>query len=159
MLPKNKRAIMASRPVVDVGPSLPPPPHPPFDPHSDTPYASSDLYTPTNHSNEPLHSQPRPPRHDSLSKAPRSRAFSTASSTSSVRRKPLPPDASPLAIRFSSGERLARTVELPERAFARPFSIDSPTVYDDYLGANSYHSLPSPTLELPEPDSDSDSVR
>jgi hypothetical protein len=62
----------------------------------------------------------------------RSRGFSTASSnsSSSVRRKPLPLTASPLATRFSSGEHLAATLELPEQTFVRPYSVDSPTLYE-----------------------------
>lgn len=108
---------------------------------SDTPYASepSDLDTssilPTN---EPV-DQPDLPEHVEPNKRPRvpsltirSRGFSTASSTSSssVRRKPLPLTASPLATRFSSGEHLASTLELPEQTFVRPYSVDSPTLYE-----------------------------
>lgn len=62
----------------------------------------------------------------------RSRALSSASSTSSspVRRKPLPLSASPLATRYSSGDHLTSTLELPEQNFVRPYSVDSPTLYD-----------------------------
>lgn len=141
---------MASQAAVDSSIPLPP-----FD-HSDTPYASSDLFTPTN--DEPYPTHPKP-RHDSLSKASRSRAFSTVSSSSSVRRKPLPVDASPVATRFSTGERLSKTVDLPGRGHSRPFSIDSPTVYEYDFIAATYHSPPSPTPELSEPDSDSESVQ
>ncbi|RDW88857.1 hypothetical protein BP6252_00889 [Coleophoma cylindrospora] len=64
----------------------------------------------------------------------RSRAFSSSSnsSISQVKRKPLPVTASPLAIRFSSGEHLAATtIEYTEpQTFSRPYSLDSPTLYD-----------------------------
>ncbi|KAF4621890.1 hypothetical protein G7Y89_g14455 [Cudoniella acicularis] len=113
--------------------------HDPSVPESDTPYASrsSDLTEPT----EPLPAtHPSPyqgqghrnnrPRIPSLSI--RSRALSLASSTSSspVRRKPLPPTASPLATRFSSGEYQAATLELPEPSFLRVDSLDSPTLHE-----------------------------
>jgi len=132
-------------------------PRPPFE-HSDTPYASSDHYPPTNDEPHPLQAKPR---YDSLSKVSRSRALSTVSSSSSVRRKPLPADASPVATRYSTGEHLTKTVELPKRGLTRPFSIDSPTVYDFIAGAY-LCAPPSPTPqlpetpELPEPDSGSD---
>lgn len=129
-------------------------PRPPHLNHSDTPYASSD---PSTNDSEPQEQSQPKTRQGSLSKAPRTRAFSTASSTTSIRRKPLPLDASPSAVQFSAGERLATTVELPPRAFARPFDVDSPTVYD--FITSDYHSPPSPTPELPEPDSDSSSAR
>lgn len=62
----------------------------------------------------------------------RSRTLSSASSTTSspVRRKPVPLTASPLATRCSSGEHLSTTLELPEQSFIRPYSVDSPTLYD-----------------------------
>ncbi|TAQ88491.1 hypothetical protein B7494_g3209 [Chlorociboria aeruginascens] len=105
---------------------------------SETPYASqsSDLTAaalsannrPAQHQHQHPTSRPRNP---SLSS--RSRAFSSASSTSSspVRRKPLPSTASPLATRFSPIEHLASTLELPEQSFTRPYSLDSPTLYED----------------------------
>ncbi|TVY62269.1 hypothetical protein LSUE1_G010057 [Lachnellula suecica] len=72
------------------------------------------------------------PRIPSLSLRARglSSASSTSSSSSSVRRKPLPSTASPLATRFSSGEHLAATLELPEQPFTRPYSVDSPTLHE-----------------------------
>ena len=120
-------------------------------PDSDTPYASepSDLdidssIPPTNdhhhlhhhhHTQEPDLSEPAEPskRHRIPSLTIRSRAFSSSSSSassSSVRRKPLPLTASPLATRLSSGEHLASTLELPEQTFVRPYSVDSPTLYE-----------------------------
>ncbi|KAG9245027.1 hypothetical protein BJ878DRAFT_420094 [Calycina marina] len=61
---------------------------------------------------------------------------SSSSSPSSVRRKPLPLTASPLATRYSSGERLGHSTipnleaPEPERSFLRPYSVDSPTLYE-----------------------------
>ncbi|CAG8949344.1 hypothetical protein HYFRA_00004970 [Hymenoscyphus fraxineus] len=80
-------------------------------------------------------------RNPSLTSAQqRSRAQSSASSvsTSSVRRKPLPANASPLATRFSTGDYLVgnsfQTLndlpELPEPTYPRPYSIDSPTLHE-----------------------------
>jgi hypothetical protein len=59
-------------------------------------------------------------------------SLSTTSSTSSspVKRKALPPNISPLALRYSSGEHLASTLEEPESPFIRPYSVDSPTLYE-----------------------------
>ncbi|KAL3428043.1 hypothetical protein PVAG01_01552 [Phlyctema vagabunda] len=116
-------------------------PPPPPDPHSDTQYASypsdlidspvgsdSDRHTAQqehDHDYDQVHSQKRA-RNPSLSI--RSRGFSSSSS-SSVKRKPLPSTASPLATRFSSGEHLAATSILPPQTFSRPYSLDSPTLY------------------------------
>lgn len=113
-------------------------------PTSDTPYASepSDLTHPTgtrpassstgttSGSSAQQGQRNNRPRIPSLSI--RSRGLSSSSSTSSspVRRKPLPSTASPLATRFSSGEHLAATLELPEQTFSRPYSVDSPTLHE-----------------------------
>jgi hypothetical protein len=51
-------------------------------------------------------------------------------SSSPVRRKPLPATASPLATRYSSGEHLAANLEQPQQTFSRPYSVDSPTLYE-----------------------------
>ncbi|KAG9238728.1 hypothetical protein BJ875DRAFT_13719 [Amylocarpus encephaloides] len=118
---------------------------------SDTPYASSssDLTEPTeafptstnhpviqqNHGQGERKNRPRIP-----SLSIRSRAFSSASSTSSspVRRKPLPVTASPLATRFSTGAHfpsaatssLEHLPELPEPNPPRAYSLDSPTLHE-----------------------------
>jgi hypothetical protein len=42
----------------------------------------------------------------------------------------LPSTASPLATRLSLGTSLTTTLELPEQSFIRPYSVDSPTLYD-----------------------------
>jgi hypothetical protein len=62
----------------------------------------------------------------------RSRTLSSASSTTSspVRRKPVPSKASPLVTRYSSGAHLATTLELPEQSIIRSSPVDSPTLYD-----------------------------
>ncbi|RDL41931.1 uncharacterized protein BP5553_01910 [Venustampulla echinocandica] len=122
-------------------PARPPFPQPsnPSVPQSDTQHASSssDLVNsrdslPANNSTL-RYSQGQTnnrPRIHSLSL--RSRAFSSASSTSSssVRRKPLPSTASPLATRFSSGSHLAATIELPEPSLPRLYTSDSPTLHE-----------------------------
>lgn len=120
---------------------------------SDTPYASqsSDLTLPLHP--HPPHSHPTGPRPASTSiltatssaaqqgqrnnrpRIPslsvRGRGLSTSSTSSSpVRRKPLPATASPIAVRFSSGEHLAINLQLPEQPFIRPYSLDSPTLHE-----------------------------
>jgi hypothetical protein len=115
-------------------------------PTSDTPYASepSDLTHPTGTRTRPASSSTGTPSSSSAQQGQRnnrpripslsirSRGLSSSSSTSSspVRRKPLPSTASPLATRFSSGEHLAATLELPEQTFSRPYSVDSPTLHE-----------------------------
>ncbi|KAK9425117.1 hypothetical protein SUNI508_03257 [Seiridium unicorne] len=49
-----------------------------------------------------------------------------------IRRKPLSSSASPIAIRYSSGEYLtiAQGLPRPEQRYSRSFSVDSPTVYE-----------------------------
>lgn len=111
----------------------------PSSPHPDTPYASepSDL-TDSIHPSTHLPEQPdhqhrdQRPRLPSLSVRSRTTSSASTTSTSSVRRKPLPLTASPLATRYSLGDSLTSTtttLELPE-TFIRPYSVDSPTLYD-----------------------------
>ncbi|KUJ20413.1 uncharacterized protein LY89DRAFT_442835 [Mollisia scopiformis] len=107
-------------------------------PISDTPYASdpselllSSIHPPgqplPDHANE--HTRTRLP---SISLRTRAETISSVSSTSSspVRRKPLPATASPLATRFSSGEHLTGRLKLPDQPFVRPYSVDSPTLHE-----------------------------
>jgi hypothetical protein len=106
-------------------------------PHSDTPYASSDL-SPTSIVSPSQTERPSVPRNHYSLDSTRPRGLSTASSSSSspfVKRKPLPSTASPLATRFSSGEHhlrpaLSPPVDLP---FTRLFGADSPTLYENPL--------------------------
>lgn len=107
-----------------------------YDSYSSDP--SSSIHTHTHHHT------PRPqtdaqdftrPRNPSVSVRSRaetlsSNTSSTSSSSSQVRRKPLPVTASPLATRFSSGEHLAATLQLPAQPFVRPYSVDSPTLHE-----------------------------
>src|SRR5438045_2746449 len=51
------------------------------------------------------------------------------STSSTVRRKPLPLTASHLATRYSSSEHLQTKLEQAPKEFSRPFSLDSPVVY------------------------------
>src|SRR5436190_946893 len=101
----------------------------------DTPYASSDLSIAPLVSRPPFAPPPsaeslpsRPPVHSTAHSTSRPRGLSTVSTTSSVRRKPLPSTASPLATRCSSTDdrrdsvRSARTVT--------PYSIGSPTALE-----------------------------
>jgi len=87
----------------------------------------------------PTNSPPEKPQtndRDQIASRPiRSRAETLASpssktSSSPVRRKPLPATASSLATRFSSGGHLVATLEQPEQTFTRPYSVDSPTLYE-----------------------------
>ncbi|TVY50076.1 hypothetical protein LOCC1_G000086 [Lachnellula occidentalis] len=115
--------------------------------NSDTPYASepSDLTHPSHSHPHPIDTRPAStiaaspqtqqgenhrPRAPSVSLRDRGLSISSISSSSTLRRKPLPTTASPLAIRFSSGEHLAATLELPEQPFTRPYSVDSPTLHE-----------------------------
>ncbi|TVY36516.1 hypothetical protein LSUB1_G005586 [Lachnellula subtilissima] len=129
--------------------------------NSDTPYASepSDLTHPSHSHPHPTDTRPAStiaaspptqqgeknnrPRNPSLSLRDRGLSISSISSSSPLRRKPLPSTASPLATRFSSSEHLAATLELPELPFTRPYSVDSPTL----------HEFP-PTSRLPFPPAD-----
>ncbi|KAM3071376.1 hypothetical protein ACMFMG_008969 [Clarireedia jacksonii] len=134
--------------------------HPSSTPDSDTHYASniqsssSDFpdATPVILSQENQHrpnprpqsknpSQSRYSQAQSATTAARSRTFSSASSTNSVisvRRKPLPVSASPLATRystrFSSAEYFSPTLEAlpePDLPFSRYTAVeDSPTLYE-----------------------------
>lgn len=114
-------------------PPPPPPPPPPRAmarpspslPHSDTPYASypSDV-------SYPPPSPPAQPGSDHPSaETVRPRASSLVSTTSSIKRKPLPLSALPLVARYSV-ESSASTYDSPSARFSRRPSIDSPTLYD-----------------------------
>jgi hypothetical protein len=103
----------------------------------DTSHASepSDLPSTIHPANSPANNHPTNTREQLPPLSIRSRAetLSSPSSTTSsspVRRKPLPKTASPLATRYSSGEHLAATLERPEQTFSRPYTIDSPTLYE-----------------------------
>jgi hypothetical protein len=124
-------AFQAARPRGNINPSAP-------QPASHNVSYSSEL---TNSIHPPSHiredSEPyqedsgNRPRLPSLSIRDRGLSIaSSTSSTSSVRRKPLPLTASPLATRYSSADHLTGTLELPEQDFIRPYSVDSPTLYD-----------------------------
>ncbi|CZR60880.1 related to intracellular protein transport protein [Phialocephala subalpina] len=107
-------------------------------PISDTLYASdpSELQSKSRPPQSPTeqqgHKNNRENRLPSLSLRRRTETISSVSSTSSspVRRKPLPATASPLATRFSSGEHLTSKLQLPEQPFIRPWSVDSPTLHE-----------------------------
>ncbi|KAE8453829.1 hypothetical protein EG329_009341 [Mollisiaceae sp. DMI_Dod_QoI] len=116
-------AVARSRSRGNINPSVP---------ISDTLYASdpSDLHayqSPTEQTQK--NTRDRLP---SLSFRARTETLSSISTTSSspVRRKPLPVTASPLATRFSSGEHLNSKLQLPEQPFIRPYSVDSPTLHE-----------------------------
>ena len=103
----------------------------------DTSHAAeqSDLPSTFQLANSPANNPPTNTRDQLPPLSIRSRAETLSSpspttSSSPVRRKPLPKTASPLAIRYSSGEHLAATLERPEQTFSRPYSIDSPTLYE-----------------------------
>ncbi|OBT55655.1 hypothetical protein VE04_04179 [Pseudogymnoascus sp. 24MN13] len=114
----------------------PPPPSPPPRamarplPHPDTPSASSpsdvssSLPSPQSKS---VQQQPGPDRQSAETVRPR--ASSLVSTTSSIKRKPLPLSALPLAARYSV-ESSASTFDSPSARFSRRPSIDSPTLYD-----------------------------
>jgi len=112
-----------------------PNPHPLVVPHPETSSASesSDIQTsppPATHHTE---AHPREIRAGIPSLSIRPRALTTVSTSplsSPVRRKPLPSTASPLATRYSSGEHLASTLPPPNETFTRPYSVDSPTLYE-----------------------------
>ncbi|CAL3970917.1 unnamed protein product [Diplocarpon coronariae] len=122
--------------------------------HPETPYDSYssdfDSYPPSSDnthtrtiSHTPIDSRTRP-RNPPVSVRSRAETLSSvasedSSSSSSVRRKPLPSTASPLATRFWSGESLAATLQPPGQPSDRPYSVDSPTL----------HEFP-PTARLPD---------
>jgi hypothetical protein len=103
--------------------------------HSDTRVAPESSQLPQIPSNPPLSSN----SHNNIIKdqriAPlkvRDRSLSTVSTTSttsSVKRKALPTNISPLALRYSTGEYLSSTLEEPDAPFNRTYSDDSPTIY------------------------------
>ncbi|KFY25028.1 hypothetical protein V493_04881 [Pseudogymnoascus sp. VKM F-4281 (FW-2241)] len=113
--------------------SAPPPPRAmarpsPSFPHSETPSASypSDVFS----SPPSPPSQPVQPGFDRPStETVRPRASSLVSTTSSIKRKPLPLSALPLVARYSV-ESSASTFDSPSARFSRRPSIDSPTLYD-----------------------------
>ncbi|ELR09793.1 hypothetical protein VC83_01142 [Pseudogymnoascus destructans] len=111
----------------------PPPPSPPPHamarplPHSDAPSASSpsDVSSSLPSQFQPV--QPGPDRQSADTVRPR--ASSLVSTTSSIKRKPLPLSALPLVARYSV-ESSASTFDSPSARFLRRLSIDSPTLYD-----------------------------
>jgi len=105
----------------------------PANQQSDTPYDSSDLPSVSSVTRPPPEPLPNRSRIQSISSTNgRPRGLSTVSSTSSVRRKPLPSTASPFAARFSTAAEHLDSPQLTVKPpFARPFSVDSPTVYED----------------------------
>lgn len=116
----------------------------PFHPQSVTPYASSDLPS-TDHSRQELHT----PRTSSLSAYSRPRgestSFSTTSSTKpSVKRKPLPSNASPVATRLSVS---SEPEPLPRPVIVRSYELDSPTLYENPLTPRSLTKETSGTYE------------
>lgn len=97
-------------------------------PHPDTPSASS----PSDVSSLPSPSQSQsvqPGTDRQSAETVRPRASSLVSTTSSIKRKPLPLSALPLAARYSV-ESSASTFDSPSARFSRRPSIDSPTLYD-----------------------------
>lgn len=122
--------------------------------HSDTPNDSYELSDAAIVTRPPLPPIPPPPSIESLPSQPndahsisRPRGLSTASTTSSsVRRKPLPPTASPLATRYSSAPDRRGSVD--SIGTVTPYSIGSPTVLEppvpDLPGAwDLFHSAAS----------------
>ncbi|KFX90049.1 hypothetical protein V490_06674 [Pseudogymnoascus sp. VKM F-3557] len=115
----------------------PPPPTPPPRamarpspslPHPDTPTASSPSDVSYPPSPPVQHDQPGPDRPSAETVRPRASSLvSTTSST--IKRKPLPLSALPLAARYSV-ESTASTYDSPSARFSRRPSIDSPTLYD-----------------------------
>ena len=78
----------------------------------------------------PLQPLPNLPSIDSV-QAVHARGLSLASNTSSVKRKPLPINAKPLAIRYSTDYESSRgSFETPGPKFYRNPSIDSPTLWE-----------------------------
>lgn len=90
-------------------------------------------------SSTPLHS-PRSTRSQSLA--------ASLGSQSPIRRKPLSPTASPLAVRFSSKSFHMKSNDLQEEPDSGFFSLDSPDLYD--LGPAPVASLPTPLEPLSE---------
>ncbi|KAK2611188.1 hypothetical protein N8I77_004555 [Diaporthe amygdali] len=93
---------------------------------------------------------PPPPRASTPLHSPRStRSQSLAASLGSqspIRRKPLSPTASPLAVRFSSKSYHMKSGDLPEEPDSGYYSLDSPDLYD--LGPT---EGPAPVASLPTP--------
>lgn len=119
----------------------------PSRPHSETPYASSDL-SPTSNVSTSQRDWPSIPRnnHQSLDYSTRARGLSTASTSSFVKRKPLPTSASPLATRFSSGEHLPPALLPPvDLQFTRSFAEDSPTLHENPLALFQLSPEPRPS--------------
>lgn len=111
-------------------------------------------------SDRPQYHRPKVPSvPPAVSQGQRSRGYSTASisSVKSVRRKPLPATASPIATRFSQGQHFAKALhfsqgseqDLPMLPILRRDynSVDSPTVPD-------FPRPPAPVLEDQEESSD-----
>lgn len=103
---------------------------------SDTSHDSSDLPSaippPPHHQGDHRTARPGNPPVSVRTRTETLSSITSTSSTSSspVRRKPLPSTASPLATRFSSGEHLATNLQPPDQPYVRPYSVDSPTLHD-----------------------------
>ncbi|OBU01660.1 hypothetical protein VE01_00241 [Pseudogymnoascus verrucosus] len=113
----------------------PPPPSPPPRamarplPHPDTPSASSPSDVSSSLPSPQSQSVQQPGSDRQSAETVRPRASSLVSTTSSIKRKPLPLSALPLAARYSV-ESSASTFDSPSARFSRRPSIDSPTIYD-----------------------------
>lgn len=110
------------------------PVHPSSRPES---VSSAVLPPPPPRASTPLHS-PRSTRSQSLA--------ASLGSQSPIRRKPLSPTASPLAVRFSSKSYHMKSGDLPEEPDSGYYSLDSPDLYD--LGPT---EGPAPVASLPTP--------
>lgn len=101
----------------------------------ETPIASQPFNYPQP-SPPPLQPLPNLPSIDSV-RADHTRGLSLASNTSSVKRKPLPINAKPLAIRYSTDYESSRgSFETPGPRYYRNPSIDSPTLWEAGLYNN-----------------------
>ena len=138
-------------------PRLPTPqhnPHPHPHPHPHTPPSDNTATKSHNNNSSPAEQSHTPPQVPSL--IVRDRAFSNLSTTSSttssspVKRKPLPVNASPLATRYSTGEHLLSPLVPPEETFSRPYSVDSPTLYEFPLTSTKPFSPSGPPGNKPQ---------
>ncbi|OBT69504.1 hypothetical protein VE03_01140 [Pseudogymnoascus sp. 23342-1-I1] len=154
-VPESTQTETPSPPSRLPTPSPPPPPPPrAMAPHSDTPSASY----PSDVSSSPLSppvDQPGPDRPSTETVRPR--ASSLVSTTSSIKRKPLPLSALPLVAARYSVESSASTFDSPSARFSRRPSIDSPTLYDpsahrfpDLVEETEYQGQRFSTLDIPQ---------
>lgn len=136
---------------------------------SDTPDASSGPPPPSTaftHPQEPLtqgqalQQSPLPPSSPSLHSPRSTRSPSLAASLgcqSPIRRKPLSPTASPLAVRFSDRGQQIPSHDLqdpePESGF---YSLDSPDLYDQSPGEGAAPEAPLPARSESEAQSESE---